>query len=69
MIKNFFEKENINYEENASLKKYNTYKVDSICSYLVFPKNTNELIKIIKYLKTNKTPYLILYYKEFLCKQ
>ena len=60
MIKNFFDKKNINYEENASLKKYNTYKVETTCSYLVFPKNIKELINIIKYLKVNKIPYLIL---------
>lgn len=60
MIKNFFDKENINYEENASLKKYNTYKVDTKCLYLVFPKSIEELIKIIRYLKKNKIAYLVL---------
>ena len=60
MIKNFFNEENIIYEENASLKKYNTYKVEARCSYLVFPQNINELISIIKYLKNNKISYFVL---------
>ena len=60
MIKNFFNNENITYEENASLKKYNTYKIDATCSYIVFPKDIAELINIIKYLKNNKIAYLVL---------
>ena len=60
MIKNFFDKKGITYTENASLKKYNTYKIDTTCSYLVFPKNIDELITIIKYLKENNITYLIL---------
>lgn len=60
MIKNFFDKKGITYTENASLKKYNTYKIDTTCSYLVFPKNIDELITIIKYLKEKNITYLIL---------
>ena len=60
MIKNFFDKKGITYTENASLKKYNTYKIDTTCSYLVFPKSIDELITIIKYLKENNITYLIL---------
>ena len=60
MIKSFFDKNNINYEENVSLKKYNTYRVDTKCSYLVFPKNEDELIKILKELKEDNINYLIL---------
>jgi len=60
MIKNFFDKERINYKENASLKKYNTYRIDAKCSYLVFPKNINELVNIIKASKENEITYLIL---------
>ena len=60
MIKNFFDKEGITYKENTSLKKYNTYRVDTTCSYLVFPKSIAELIKIIKYLKDNNITYLVL---------
>ena len=60
MIKNFFDEENINYKKNPSLKKYNTYRVNATCSYLVFPKNIDELIKIIKELKKTKTKYFVL---------
>lgn len=60
MIKSFFDKENIKYEENASLKKYNTYKLAVTCSYLVFPQSITELINIIKYFKENEIPYLVL---------
>ena len=60
MIKNFFDKKGITYTENASLKKYNTYKIDTTCSYLVFPKNIDELITIIKYLKEKDITYLVL---------
>ena len=60
MIKNFFDEKGITYSENASLKKYNTYRIDTTCSYLVFPKNINELITIIEYLKDKNISYLVL---------
>lgn len=60
MIKNFFEINSIDYKENISLKKYNTYKVDTSCSYLVFPKNVDELIKIINELKKQQIKFLVL---------
>lgn len=60
MIKSFFDKHNIDYVENVSLKKYNTYKIDTTCNYLVFPNNEEELIKILKELKKENIKYLIL---------
>ena len=60
MIKNFFNENNIDYKEDASLKKYNTYRIDAKCKYLVFPNNETELINILKYLKENNIKYLIL---------
>ena len=60
MIKNFFEKNNIEYKENISLKKYNTYKLDTVCDFLVFPKDEEELIKILKIVKETNTKHLIL---------
>ncbi len=59
MKKNLFKTELELYEE-ASLKKYNTYHVECICTYLIFPKNSNELIDVIKVCKKNKINYLIL---------
>ncbi len=60
MIKDFFEKNNIQYKENTSLKNYNTYKIDTSCSYLVFPKNEEELISILKEINEKKLKYLVL---------
>ena len=48
------------YLKNASLKKYNTYRLDVRANYLIFPKNINELVLLLKYLKENNTKYLIL---------
>lgn len=60
MIKSFFDKLNIEYQENASLKNYNTYKIDATCNYLVFPKDETELITILRELKKANTKYLML---------
>lgn len=60
MIKDFFDKNNIDYYENASLKKYNTYRVDATCSYLVFPENEKELIEILKKVNEEKIKYFVL---------
>ena len=60
MIKSFFNNEKIIYIENANLKKYNTYKIDATCSFLVFPKNEIELISIIKQINKENLKYLVL---------
>ena len=60
MIKSFFDEHNIDYTENASLKKYNTYKLDTTCNFLVFPKSEEELITILKELKNKNIKHLIL---------
>lgn len=60
MIKNFFNKNNIEYYEEISLKKYNTYRVNTICKYLVFPKNEEELIQTLKELSQNNIKHFIL---------
>lgn len=58
MIENFIK--NYEYYKNISLKKYNTYKLDVSCNYLIYPKDKEELINLLKYLKENKIDYLIL---------
>lgn len=58
MIENFIK--NYEYYKNISLKKYNTYRLDVMCNYLVYPKDEIELINLLKYLKENKVNYLIL---------
>lgn len=51
-----------NYEcyFNASLKKYNTYRIDATCKGLVFVHSVNELIELLKKLKDNNMDYIIL---------
>ena len=58
MIENFIR--DYEYYKNVSLKKYNTYRLDVMANYLVFPKTVDELINLIKYLKENNIKYLIL---------
>lgn len=58
MIENIISK--YEYYKNISLKKYNTYKLDVMCEYLIYPKDIEELLELLKYLKENKIKYLIL---------
>lgn len=58
MIESFIK--NYEYYKNVSLKKYNTYKLDVLCKYLVFPKDKYELINLLKYSKEKDIKYLIL---------
>ena len=58
MIESFINK--YEYYKNVSLKKYNTYKIDVSCDYLVYPKRIHELQELLKYLKDNNIHYLIL---------
>ena len=60
MIKSFFKDNNIDFFEDASLKKYNTYRVDARCKYLVFPKTEEELIAILREIKKENIKYIIL---------
>ncbi len=49
-----------NIIEDASLKDYTTYKVGGIAPCIVFPYNEKELMKLIRYLKTNHIKYKLL---------
>ncbi|MEE3343740.1 MAG: UDP-N-acetylmuramate dehydrogenase [Bacilli bacterium] len=60
MIKSFIDKNNYEYYEDVSLKKYNTYKLNSKAKYLVFPKNIAELKKLINFVKKNNIKHLVL---------
>ena len=40
---------NYEYYKNISLQKYNTYRLDVKCGYLIYPKDVEELIKLLKY--------------------
>lgn len=46
--------------ENVDMKKYTTYKAGGNALAMVFPKNIENLIKLLKYIKTNKIKYKIL---------
>ena len=46
--------------ENVNLSKYTTYRLKSKASYMVFPEDTDELIKLIKYLRENEVKYKII---------
>ena len=46
--------------ENVSLKNYNTYKIGGNAKYLIKPYNSDNLIKLIEYLKNNNINYIVL---------
>lgn len=60
MIKNFFDRLNVYYKENVSLKNYNTYRVDILTKFLVFPNDEQMLISILDFLRNNCIKYYIL---------
>ena len=45
---------------DASLKRYNTYRLDVIAKYLVFPNNKEEFRDILKFLTNKKIKYVVL---------
>lgn len=45
---------------NASLKEYTTYKIGGVARVIIYPKNTDCLVKLIKKLKSNNIKYMIL---------
>ena len=51
---------NYEYYKDISLKKYNTYRLDVKCGYLIYPNAVEELINLLKYLKENNINYFIL---------
>ena len=60
MIKSFIKDNNLEYYEDISLKKYNSYKLDVISKYLVFPKDELELSLLITFLKSNDIKHIVL---------
>lgn len=60
MIENFIKDKNMEYTKNTSLKRYNTYRVDTTCDFLVFPNSEQELIQLLKFLKDNNQKYIVL---------
>ena len=60
MIKNFINELKLEYYEDASLKRYNTYRIDLKCKYLIFPGTVLELSELLKYLSENQVKYIVL---------
>ena len=58
MNENFIK--NYEYYKDISLKKYNTYRLDVKCGYLIYPSTVEELTNLLKYLKENNINYFIL---------
>lgn len=52
------EKENVKL--NESLKLHTTFKVGGTCKYFITPKDLEELIDLLKYLKEKNIKYMIL---------
>ena len=52
------EKDNVKL--NESLKDHTTYKVGGTCKYFITPKDKDELIDLVKYLRENNIKYMIL---------
>lgn len=58
MIENFIK--DYEYYKNVSLKKFNTYRLDVRCNYLIYPKDIDELRELLVFLKENRIKYLVL---------
>ena len=50
----------IKINENVNLSKFTTYRLDVNASYMAYPEDVDELIRLIKYLKENDIKYKIL---------
>lgn len=46
--------------ENVLLKEYTTYKVGGKAKFMVYPKSTDKLIILLKYLRENNIKFMIL---------
>ena len=46
--------------EDVDLRKYTSFKLKSVAHYMIFPKNMEELIELLKYVKNNNIKYKII---------
>lgn len=60
MIRDFIKNLDIEFYEDVSLKKYNTYRLDTIAKYLVFPDNKDNLRELLKFLVSENIRYVVL---------
>ena len=47
-------------EENVDLSRYTTYRVGGMAKCLVYPRNVTSLVKLVRFLKSNKILYKVL---------
>lgn len=59
-IENIKKFKNIRILENSDLKKYTSFKLNTVASLIVFPENVDSLIKLLKYLKESNIKYKII---------
>lgn len=59
-LKNFLNKEKIEFEHNVKLIKYNTMRINSIAKIFIKVKSTDILVKILNFLNTNNINYYLL---------
>ena len=60
MIRDFIKNLDIEFYEETSLKRYNTYRLDAFCKYLVFPDNKEKLRDLVKFLSLENIKYVVL---------
>lgn len=60
MIKSFIKKHHLEYYEEANLKRYNTYRLETICKYLIFPSTKEEVRDLLKYLNSKEEKYIVI---------
>ena len=53
-------KEFAEVQEHASLKKYNTYRINAKTRYLIRPNSINDLVSCLRILRDNKIKYYVL---------
>ena len=58
----FLQDNKIPYKENESLKNYCTYKIGEKTRFVVEPKDTKSLVKLIEYVKENNIKHMIIGY-------
>ena len=59
-IKEFLEKESIDFLEHEELVKHTTYKIGGQCDYFVKPSTIEQLVELLKFLDKNKIKHKVL---------
>lgn len=60
MLKDFFEKNNISYAENESMKNHTTFKVGGNADFVVKPQSVQQAQSIIRFCNKNNIPFYFL---------